>query len=167
MIIKKKNDINIIGDAMIKKILLLTSLFVFGICSLTLAEEIKVSKKENIDKSKDLDISFTKVILNNEDITNTSIEEDGKTIIFVINNLSKMKDNSLVYTISNHADKDLNIKITCTNTKQYSDYYTFTNTYESKVLKDQTIDGTISITLNKMAEKEIKEIFMCKLSYTV
>ncbi len=53
LIIKKKNDINIIGDAMVKKILLLTSLFVFGICSLTLAEEIKVSKKENIDKSKD------------------------------------------------------------------------------------------------------------------
>ncbi len=37
-----------------------------------------------------------------------------------------MNDNSnLVYTISNHADKDLNIKITCTNTKQYSDYYTY------------------------------------------
>lgn len=168
MIKKNKNDISIIGDAMIKRVLLFTSLFVFAICSLVLTSEIKENKNENADKSEELDIAFTKVVLNNEDVTDTLVQEDNKTFMFVINNLSKVGDNiKLLYTINNKSNKDLNIEVTCTNTKQYSDYYTFTNTYENKILKNQELEGNIEITLNKETEEEIKEMFMCNLTYTV
>lgn len=154
---------------MVKRIVLLVSLFGFSLCSLLYVEEVEIPKKsKNVDKNDNLNVSFTKVVLNNEDITSSSIGDGGRSFMFTVNKLSAVGDSeNLTYTISNNSDKDLNIRVTCKNTKQFIEYYTFNNTYEKRIINNQIMDGNISITLNKVSEKEIKEMFMCNLSYTV
>ena len=106
---------------MLKKIMLFVFLCLFSIVSLTMTEEIKLKQNTNTNNEKDelLDIIFTKVYLNNIDITESSIEDNGKTITFIIDNIEN--NTNLVYQVSNNSDKDSDITIQCSNTKQYSD----------------------------------------------
>ena len=150
---------------MIKKISLFIIILLFSILSLTITEEIKNTKKEKIKISnEELDISFTKVLLNNQDITETSLQDNNKTISFVINNIENTTN--LTYQINNNTDKDISINVKCNNTKQYNDYYTFNNNYNynEKLLKQSQLTGTITFNIlnNNL---QIKDMFMCKIEY--
>ena len=148
---------------MIKKISLFIIILLFSILSLNITDEIKNNKKEKIKISnEELDISFTKVILNNQDITETSLQDNNKTISFVINNIENTTN--LTYQINNNTDKDISINVKCNNTKQYNDYYTFNNNYNEKLLKQSQLTGTITFNiLNNNIQ--IKDMFMCKIEY--
>ena len=148
---------------MIKKISLLVFIFLFSIISLTITEDIKLKHNitTNIKQEKSLDITFSKVLLNNKDITNTSVSDNGKSIIFVIDSIDN--NTNLIYQISNNSDKDVDINIKCSNTKQYNNYYTFTNNYDSKVLSKMQVNGSLLFNVN--SEEKIKDMFMCKLDY--
>ena len=148
---------------MIKKISLFIIILLFSILSLNITDEIKNNKKEKIKISnEELDISFTKVILNNQDITETSLQDNNKTISFVINNIKNTTN--LTYQINNNTDKDISINVKCNNTKQYNDYYTFNNNYNEKLLKQSQLTGTITFNiLNNNIQ--IKDMFMCKIEY--
>lgn len=149
---------------MLKKIMLFVFLCLFSIVSLTMTEEIKLKQNTNTNNEKDelLDIIFTKVYLNNIDITESSIEDNGKTITFIIDNIEN--NTNLVYQVSNNSDKDSDITIQCSNTKQYSDYYIFVHNYDSKIISKTQINGSISFHVNDNTQK-IKDMFMCKLDY--
>ena len=148
---------------MIKKISLFIIILLFSILSLNITDEIKNNKKEKIKISnEELDISFTKVILNNQDITETSLQDNNKTISFVISNIENTTN--LTYQINNNTDKDISINVKCNNTKQYNDYYTFNNNYNEKLLKQSQLTGTITFNiLNNNIQ--IKDMFMCKIEY--
>ena len=150
---------------MLKKISLFIIILLFSILSLNITDEIKNNKKEKIKISnEELDISFTKVILNNQDITETSLQDNNKTISFVINNIENTTN--LIYQINNNTDKDISINVKCNNTKQYNDYYTFNNNYNynEKLLKQSQLTGTITFNIlnNNL---QIKDMFMCKIEY--
>ena len=148
---------------MLKKISLFIIILLFSILSLNITDEIKNNKKEKIKISnEELDISFTKVILNNQDITETSLQDNNKTISFVISNIENTTN--LTYQINNNTDKDISINVKCNNTKQYNDYYTFNNNYNEKLLKQSQLTGTITFNiLNNNIQ--IKDMFMCKIEY--
>ena len=148
---------------MIKKISLFIIILLFSILSLTITDEIKNTKKEKIKiNNEELDISFTKVILNNQDITETSLQDNNKTISFVINNIENTTN--LTYQINNNTDKDISINVKCNNTKQYNDYYTFNNNYNEKSPKHSQSSWTITFNIlnNNL---QIKDMFMCKIEY--
>ena len=148
---------------MIKKISLFIIILIFSILSLNITDEIKNNKKEKIKiNNEELDISFTKVILNNQDITETSLQDNNKTTSFVINNIENTTN--LTYQINNNTDKDISINVKCNNTKQYNDYYTFNNNYNEKLPKQSQLTGTITFNIlnNNL---QIKDMFMCKIEY--
>ena len=148
---------------MLKKISLFIIILLFSILSLNITDEIKNNKKEKVKTSnEELDISFTKVILNNQDITETSLQDNNKTISFVINNIENTTN--LTYQINNNTDKDISINVKCNNTKQYNDYYTFNNNYNEKLPKQSQLTGTITFNIlnNNL---QIKDMFMCKIEY--
>ena len=138
------------------KLFLLFILLIFSLLSLKMSEEIKNKHKKNNNKNKEiLDVIFTKVILNNQDITTS-------TILFFIDKIDNTTN--LIYEVSNNSDKDINIEIKCNNTKQFNKYYTFTNEYNNKLLKHTQLNGILAFNCTDNTIN-IKDMFMCKINY--
>ena len=126
----------------------------------------KVSENET-----DFDVYFSKARLDTIDVYESVISQDKKTITFNTNNLSKVGDKStLTYEVTNNsANYDAEVQVNC-NVKENTTakYTSITNELENNatVVKSKTsLNGTLTVTLNKTSTEEIKENYVCTLTF--
>ena len=134
--------------------------------TLIINSNIKVSENET-----DFDVYFSKARLDTIDIYESVISQDKKTITFNTNNLSKVGDKStLTYEVTNNsANYDAEVQVNC-NVKENTTakYTSITNELENNatVVKSKTsLNGTLTVTLNKTSTEEIKENYVCTLTF--
>ena len=123
------------------------------------------------ENAADFSVIFTKAKLDGEDVYANVISQDKKTITFETKDLKSVNDNSvLTYEITNNSSNyDAEVSVNCKVKDEGSAKYTsIKNEFEgnaTKVLAKESINGKLTINLEKIATEEIREEYVCALTF--
>ncbi len=134
--------------------------------SLIINSNIKVS-----ENNEDFSVIFTKASLDGEDVYSSIVDDTKKIITFTSKNLMKVGDTStLTYEVTNNsANYDAEIKVTCVpkdgTTAKYTSIKNELEGNATIVKAKESINGNLTITLNKTSLEEVSEEYTCKLEF--
>ena len=140
----------------------------FAAISTTLIINGSTTVSENAD---DFSVIFTAASLDGTDVYANVISQDKKTITFETKDLKSVNDNSvLTYEITNNSSNyDAEVSVNCKVKDEGSAKYTsIKNEFDgnaTKVLAKETINGKLTINLEKIATEEVREEYVCALTF--
>ena len=140
----------------------------FAAISTTLIINGSTKVGENTD---DLSVIFTKASLDGKNVYNSVVDDTKKIITFETSDLKTLNQTSVLnYEVTNNsANYDAEVQVNCKvkdNTE--AKYTSIKNELENnaKVVKaKETLNGTLTVTLNKTATEEVKEQYVCELTF--
>ena len=147
-------------------ILLLTIGFAAVSTTLIINGSAKIG--ENTD---DFSIIFTAASLDGTDVYTNVISEDKKTITFETSELKTLNQTSiLTYEVTNNSSNyDANVTVTCVpKTGTTAKYTSIKNKLENDatvVKAKSSVNGTLTVTLDKVATESVTEEYTCKLEF--
>ena len=140
----------------------------FAAISTTLIINGNVNIGENTD---DFSVIFTKASLDGQDIYNNVIDDTRKIITFETNDLKTLNQTStLSYEVTNNssnydAEVSVNCKVKENTTAKYTSIKNELEGNATVVKAKETLNGTLTITLNKTATEEVREEYVCTLTF--
>ena len=140
----------------------------FASISTTLIINGNARVSENTD---DFSVIFTSASLDGQDVYANVISQDKKTITFETNNLKTLNQTSILsYEVTNNsanydAEVSVNCKVKENTTAKYTSIKNELEGNATKVLAKESVNGTLTITLNKTATEEVREEYVCKLTF--
>ena len=140
----------------------------FAAVSTTLIINGNAKVNENTD---DYSVIFTKATLDGIDVYNEVTSQDKKTITFRSKDLKKLNDTSvLTYEVTNNSSNyDAEVKINCgLKNGTEAKYTSIKNELENNatiVKAKESVNGTLTITLNQTSTEEITEEYTCTLEF--
>ena len=140
----------------------------FASISTTLIINGNAKVSENQD---DFSVIFTKATLDGQDVYKNVISEDKKTITFETSELKTLNQTSiLTYEVTNNSSNyDANVTVTCVpkegTTAKYTSIKNKLDNDATKVSAKSSVNGTLTITLNKTSTEEVSEEYTCKLEF--
>ena len=123
---------------------------------------------ENAD---DFSVIFTAAILDGQDVYTNVTSQDKKTITFETSDLKTLNQTSvLTYEVTNNssnydAEVQVNCKVKDDATAKYTSIKNELEGNATKVLAKNSVNGTLTVTLNKTATEEVKEEYVCTLEF--
>ena len=123
------------------------------------------------ENNEDFSVIFTAASIDGKDVYSTAVDETKKTITFTTSELKTLNQTSiLTYEVTNNSSNyDANATVTCVpKTGTTAKYTSIKNKLENdatKVLAKSSVNGTLTITLNKTATEEVSEEYTCKLEF--
>ena len=123
------------------------------------------------ENTNDFSVMFTSVSLDGQDVYANVISEDKKTITFETSDLKTLNQTSVLnYEVTNNsANYDAEVSVNCKAKENTTAKYTsITNELENNttvVKAKETLNGTLTITLNKTATEEVREEYVCVLTF--
>ena len=139
----------------------------FAAISTTLIINGSTKVGENTD---DFSVIFTKATLDGTDVYKNVISEDKKTITFETNDLKTLNQTSILnYEVTNNSSNyDAEVQVNCkTKENTTAKYTSIKNELENNatVIKaKEKLNGTLTVTLNKVATEEVREEYICTLT---
>ena len=140
----------------------------FAAVSTTLIINGSAKIGENTD---DFSVIFTKAILDGQDVYTNVISQDKKTITFETSDLKTLNQTSVLkYEVTNNsANYDAEVQVNCkTKENTTAKYTSIKNELEGNVTvikAKETLNGTLTVTLNKTATEEVREEYVCELTF--
>ena len=123
------------------------------------------------ENSDDFSVMFTSASLDGTDVYANVISEDKKTITFETKELKTLNQTSVLnYEVTNNsANYDAELQINCkTKENTTAKYTSIKNELENNITvvkAKETLNGTLTITLNKTATGEVREEYVCTLTF--
>ena len=140
----------------------------FAAVSTTLIINGSAKIGENAD---DFSVIFTKATLDGTDVYANVIDDTKKIITFETSDLKTLNQTSvLTYEVTNNsANYDAEVQVNCkVKDNAEAKYTSIKNELEGNatILKaKETLNGTLTVTLNKTATEEVKEEYVCTLEF--
>ena len=140
----------------------------FAAISTTLIINGNAKVSENTD---DFSVIFTAASLDGQDVYNNVIDDTKKIITFETSDLKKLNQTSVLnYEVTNNsanydAEVSVNCKVKENTTAKYTSIKNELEGNATKVLAKETLNGTLTITLNKTATEEVREEYVCVLTF--
>ena len=140
----------------------------FASISTTLILNGSAKVSENQD---DFSVIFTKATLDGQDVYKNVISEDKKTITFETSELKTLNQTSiLTYEVTNNSSQyDAEVKVTCVpkegSTAKYTSIKNKLDNDATKVSAKSSVNGTLTVTLNKTSTEAVTEEYTCKLEF--
>ena len=140
----------------------------FAAVSTTLIINGNAKIGENTD---DFSVIFTAATLDGTDVYANVISQDKKTITFETSDLKTLNQTSVLnYEVTNNsANYDAEVQVNCKVKDNVEAKYTnIKNELENnatKVLSENSVNGTLTVTLNKTAIEEVREEYVCELTF--
>ena len=123
------------------------------------------------ENNEDFSVIFTAASIDGKDVYNTVTDDTKKVINFTTSELKTLNQTSvLTYEITNNSSNyDAEISVTCVpkdgTTVKYTSIKHKLENDATKVLAKESINGTLTITLDKTSTEEVKEEYVCKLEF--
>ena len=123
------------------------------------------------ENTNDFSVMFTSASLDGQDVYANVISEDKKKITFETNDLKTLNQTSVLnYEVTNNsANYDAEVQVNCkTKENTIAKYTSIKNELEGNatVIKAKTsLNGTLTVTLNKTATEEVREEYVCELTF--
>ena len=140
----------------------------FAAISTTLIINGNVKVSEN---NEDFSVIFTAASIDGNDVYSTAVDETKKTITFTTSELKTLNQTSiLTYEVTNNSSNyDANVTVTCVPKEGTTAKYT---SIKNKLENDATVikakssvNGTLTVTLDKVAIESVIEEYTCKLEF--
>ena len=123
------------------------------------------------ENNEDFSVIFTAASIDGKDVYSTAVDETKKTITFTTSELKTLNQTSiLTYEVTNNSSNyDANVSVTCVpSTGTTAKYTSIKNKLENDatVVKAKgSVNGTLTVTLDKVATESVTEEYTCKLEF--
>ena len=140
----------------------------FAAVSTTLIINGSAKIGENTD---DFSVIFTAATLDGTDVYANVIDNTKKTITFETSDLKTLNQTSVLnYEVTNNsanydAEVSVNCKVKDETTAKYTSIKNELEGNVTKVLAKESVNGTLTVTLNKTATEEVREEYICTLTF--
>ena len=123
------------------------------------------------ENTEDFSVIFTSATLDGVDVYNQVIDSTKKIITFETSDLKTLNQTSVLnYEVTNNSNNyDAEVSVNC-KLKDNSEvnHTSIKNELENNatvVKAKETLNGTLTVTLNKSATEEVKEEYVCELTF--
>ena len=153
-------------SAILVAIILMSIGFAAVSTTLIINGNAKVSENE-----EDFSVIFTAASLDGKDVYSEVVDDTRKIITFETSELKTLNQTSvLTYEVTNNSSNyDAEVSVTCVpKTGTTAKYTSIKNKLENdatKVLAKESLNGTLTITLNRLPTEEVTEEYICKLEF--
>ena len=140
----------------------------FAAVSTTLIINGNAKVSENTD---DFSVIFTKATLDGQDVYANVIDDTKKVITFQTNDLKTLNQTSVLnYEVTNNsANYDAKVTVNCkakeNTTAKYTSIKNELDGNATVIKAKETLNGTLTVTLNKTATEEVREEYVCELTF--
>ena len=123
------------------------------------------------ENNEDFSVIFTAASIDGNDVYATAVDETKKTITFTTSELKTLNQTSiLTYEVTNNSSNyDANVSVTCVpkegTTAKYTSIKNKLENDATVVKAKETLNGTLTITLDKVATESVTEEYTCKLEF--
>ena len=123
------------------------------------------------ENNEDFSVIFTAASIDGNDVYTTAVDETKKTITFTTSELKTLNQTSvLTYEVTNNSSNyDANVTVTCVpkegTTAKYTSIKNKLENDATVVKAKETLNGTLTVTLDKVATESVTEEYTCKLEF--
>ena len=123
------------------------------------------------ENNEDFSVIFTAASIDGNDVYSTAVDETKKIITFTTSELKTLNQTSiLTYEVTNNSSNyDANVTVSCVpKTGTTAKYTSIKNKLENDatvVKAKESLNGTLTVTLNNTATEEVSEEYTCKLEF--
>ena len=155
-----------------KKSAIIIAIILMSIGFASISTTLILNGNANVsENNEDFSVIFTAASIDGKDVYSTAVDETKKTITFTTSELKTFNQTSiLTYEVTNNSSQyDANVTVTCVpkegTTAKYTSIKNKLDNDATKVLAKSSVNGTLTITLNKTATEEVSEEYTCKLEF--
>ena len=155
-----------------KKSMLIIAILLMSIGFAAISTTLIINGNAKVsENSEDFSVIFTAASIDGNDVYSTAMDDTKKTITFTTSELKTLNQTSiLTYEVTNNSSNyDANVTVTCVpSTGTTAKYTSIKNKLENDatVVKAKTsVNGTLTVTLDKVATENVTEEYTCKLEF--
>ena len=123
------------------------------------------------ENNEDFSVIFTAASIDGNDVYSTAVDATKKTITFTTSELKTLNQTSiLAYEVTNNSSNyDANVSVTCVpktgTTAKYTSIKNKLKNDATIVKVKETLNGTLTVTLNKTSTEAVSEEYTCRLEF--
>ena len=155
-----------------KKSMLIVAIILMSIGFAAISTTLVINGNAKVsENNEDFSVIFTAASIDGKDVYSTAVDETKKTITFTTSELKTLNQTSiLTYEVTNNSSNyDANVTVTCVpKTGTTAKYTSIKNKLENDatvVKAKETLNGTLTVTLDKTATESVTEEYTCKLEF--
>ena len=155
-----------------KKSMLIIAILLMSIGFAAISTTLIINGNANVsENNEDFSVIFTAASIDGKDVYSTAVDETKKTITFTTSELKTLNQTSiLTYEVTNNSSNyDANVNVTCVpkegTTAKYTSIKNKLDNDATVVKAKESVNGTLTVTLNKTSTEEVSEEYTCKLEF--
>ena len=155
-----------------KKSMLIIAILLMSIGFAAISTTLIINGNAKVsENNEDFSVIFTAASIDGNDVYTTAVDETKKTITFTTSELKTLNQTSiLTYEVTNNSSNyDAEVTVTCVpSTGTTAKYTSIKNKLENDatvVKAKETLNGTLTVTLDKVATESVTEEYTCKLEF--
>ncbi len=155
-----------------KKSMLIIAILLMSIGFAAISTTLIINGNAKVsENNEDFSVIFTAASIDGTDVYSTAVDDTKKTITFTTSELKTLNQTSiLTYEVTNNSSNyDANVTVTCVpkdgTTAKYTSIKNKLDDDATVVKAKETLNGTLTVTLNKTATEEVSEEYTCKLEF--
>ena len=155
-----------------KKSMLIVAILLMSIGFAAISTTLIINGNAKVsENNEDFSVIFTAASIDGNDVYSTAVDETKKTITFTTSELKTLNQtNILTYEVTNNSSNyDANITVTCVpstgTTAKYTSIKNKLDNDATVVKAKETLNGTLIVTLDKVATESVTEEYTCKLEF--
>ena len=155
-----------------KKSMLIIAILLMSIGFAAISTTLIINGNAKVsENNEDFSVIFTAASIDGNDVYTTAVDETKKTITFTTSELKTLNQTSiLTYEVTNNSSNyDANVIVTCVprdgTTAKYTSIKNKLENDATKVSAKSSVNGTLTVTLDKVATESVTEEYTCKLEF--
>ena len=155
-----------------KKSMLIIAILLMSIGFAAISTTLIINGNAKVsENNEDFSVIFTAASIDGTDVYSTAVDETKKTITFTTGELKTLNQTSvLTYEVTNNSSNyDANVTVTCVpkegTTAKYTSIKNKLDNDATVVKAKESLNGTLTVTLDKVATESVTEEYTCKLEF--
>ena len=155
-----------------KKSMLILAILLMSIGFAAISTTLIINGNAKVsENNEDFSVIFTAASIDGNDVYTTAVDDTKKTITFTTSELKTLNQTSiLTYEVTNNSSNyDANVTVTCVpkegTTAKYTSIKNKLENDATVVKAKETLNGTLTVTLDKVATESVTEEYTCKLEF--
>ena len=155
-----------------KKSMLIVAILLMSIGFAAISTTLVINGNAKVSENEeDFSVIFTAASIDGKDVYSSVIDDTKKIITFETSELKTLNQTSvLTYEVTNNSSNyDANVTVTCVpkegTTAKYTSIKNKLDNDATVVKAKETLNGTLTVTLDKVATEAVTEEYTCKLEF--
>ena len=155
-----------------KKSMLIIAILLMSIGFAAISTTLIINGNAKVsENNEDFSVIFTAASIDGKDVYSTAVDDTKKTITFTTSELKTLNQSSaLSYEVTNNSSNyDAEVNVTCVpkegTTAKYTSIKNKLENDATVVKSKSSVNGTLTVILNKTATERVTEEYTCKLEF--